>query len=137
VIQIVVLPMRWVVVGRVAREGQDVVIRDASVIRRWGTRGKGLGGLAYGPLPARNDGQPTVLDPVPTVRVHMLDGTTPSLTRCAWAACRIASGAAEVTPPGAGHLDRLAIGACAAADAAGEPAVREAIRRELVAWALA
>ena len=63
--QIVVLQRGWVVAGMVVREGQDLVITGAKVIRRWGTS-KGLGELAGGPLAG------TTLDDAGTVRAHVL-----------------------------------------------------------------
>jgi hypothetical protein len=62
----VVLQRGWVVVGRVERIGAETVVRDAHVIRRWGTS-KGLGQLALeGPQSA------TILDAAGTVRAHEL-----------------------------------------------------------------
>lgn len=64
--RIVVLHRGHVVVGRYSRDGSEVVIRDASVIRRWGTT-RGLGEIAAnGPTPN------TVLDPCGVVRAHEL-----------------------------------------------------------------
>lgn len=65
-IRIVVLHRGHVVVGRYERIGDEVVVRDASVIRVWGTT-RGLGEIAAGGPTAR-----TVLDPCGTVRVHAL-----------------------------------------------------------------
>ncbi len=61
--RIVVLQRGWVVVGDygVDPDNDEVVISDASVIRRWGTS-KGLGELRDGPLPE------TVLDPAGEIR---------------------------------------------------------------------
>jgi len=64
-VRIVVLQRGWVVVGRVSKDGQELVIENASVIRRWGTA-KGLGQLAAGPQ------KDTVLDKAGTVRAHEL-----------------------------------------------------------------
>lgn len=64
-VRIVILQRGWVVVGRWHRDGDDVTITGASVIRRWGTT-KGLGELVDGPL------SDTVLDPAGTVRCHVL-----------------------------------------------------------------
>lgn len=64
--QIVVLQRGWVVIGEVSRDGEDVTISEASVIRRWGTT-RGLGELAL-EGPKAN----TVLDPAGTVRGHAL-----------------------------------------------------------------
>ena len=63
-IRIVVLQRGWVVVGRMSHE-HEIVLRDAAVIRRWGTT-KGLGSLRGGP--AEN----TELDYAGTVRAHEL-----------------------------------------------------------------
>jgi hypothetical protein len=64
--QIVIAERGWVYVGRISRDGDQVVIRDAQNVRRWGTT-KGLGELAMnGPLAE------TQLDPYGTVRIHVL-----------------------------------------------------------------
>jgi len=63
--RIVVLHRGWVVVGDYRKEGAEIIVENASVIRRWGTS-KGLGELRNGPL---ND---TILDPCGTVRAHEL-----------------------------------------------------------------
>lgn len=64
--QIILAERGWVYVGRVSREGDQVVIRDCQNIRRWGTT-RGLGELAAaGP---RNQ---TQLDHYGTVRIHVL-----------------------------------------------------------------
>ena len=56
-IRIVVLQRGWIMVGRFEREGTICKLRNASVIRSWGTT-KGLGELAKdGPTPS------TKLDP--------------------------------------------------------------------------
>lgn len=65
-IQIVIAQRGWVFVGNVSRDGDDVTIRAAKCIRRWGTT-KGLGELANNG-PQSN----TVLDEVGTVRLHAL-----------------------------------------------------------------
>lgn len=63
---IVILQRGWVVVGDVTQTGSAVEIKNASVIRKWGTT-KGLGELALsGPLAE------TKLDPCGTVRAHEL-----------------------------------------------------------------
>ena len=64
--RIVILQRGWVVVGRVATVDGEVVISDASVIRRWGTT-RGLGEIAAG-----GPTDETVLDPCGVVRVHPL-----------------------------------------------------------------
>lgn len=64
-VRILVLQRGWVVVGSYSEDGDECVLRDASVIRRWGTT-KGLGELANGPL------KDTVLDPAGIVRAHKL-----------------------------------------------------------------
>lgn len=63
--QIVVLQRGWVVIGDVSKDGDEIVVENASVIRRWGTT-KGLGQLANGPTST------TVLDKAGTVRAHEL-----------------------------------------------------------------
>lgn len=64
--KIVVLHRGWVVVGDFKKDGNEIVVENASVIRRWGTT-KGLGELAEsGPL------ESTVLDSCPPVRAHEL-----------------------------------------------------------------
>jgi hypothetical protein len=47
-VRIVVLQRGWIVVGRWAQDGDEVVVRDASVVRFWGTT-RGLGELFDGP----------------------------------------------------------------------------------------
>lgn len=64
-IKILVLQRGWVAVGEFSQEGSQVVLQNASVIRRWGTS-KGLGELVGGPT------NETVLDPCGTIRVHEL-----------------------------------------------------------------
>lgn len=66
--EILVLQRGWVIVGDVTRtEGSDeVVVENASVIRRWGTI-KGLGELAQG-----GPTESTKLDAAGTVKVHKL-----------------------------------------------------------------
>lgn len=64
-VRILVLQRGWVVVGNYSQDGDECVLTDASVIRRWGTT-RGLGELVRGPL------KDTVLDPAGTVRAHKL-----------------------------------------------------------------
>ena len=62
--KIVVLHRGWVVVGDVRKEENQIIVDNASVIRRWGTS-KGLGQLALEGV------QPnTTLDSCGTVRAH-------------------------------------------------------------------
>ena len=61
-VKIAIVDRGFVYVGRVAVEGDFVVIRNAKNIRVWGTT-RGLGELVNGPLPG------TKLDAVGTVRV--------------------------------------------------------------------
>lgn len=63
--RIVVLQRGWVVVGRYSEGGDEIVVTDAKVIRRWGTT-TGLGQLCSGPL------ADTVTDPAGTVRAHRM-----------------------------------------------------------------
>lgn len=65
-IRIVILHRGHVVVGRYERDGDEVTIRNASVIRVWGTT-KGLGEIA-----AAGPTSKTVLDPCGVVRCHAL-----------------------------------------------------------------
>jgi hypothetical protein len=65
-IRIVVLHRGHVVVGRYSRDGEYIVIDDASVVRIWGTT-RGLGEIAAG-----GPTEKTVLDACPQVRVHHL-----------------------------------------------------------------
>ena len=65
-IRIVVLHRGHVVVGRYERSGDDVIVRNASVVRAWGTT-KGLGEIASGGPTSK-----TVLDPCGVVRCHVL-----------------------------------------------------------------
>lgn len=55
-IKILILQRGWVMVGRLSRLGNDCTLRDASVIRTWGTS-RGLGEISEGG-PTEN----TVLD---------------------------------------------------------------------------
>ena len=65
-IRIVVLQRGWILVGRYQLLGDKVFIRDASVIRNWGTT-KGLGELASnGPT------DKTILDKCQTCECHEL-----------------------------------------------------------------
>lgn len=66
-IKILVLQRGWVVVGRYEKQGQEVALTNASVVRRWGTS-NGLGEIAKnGPL------EDTKLDACNgTVRAHEL-----------------------------------------------------------------
>ena len=67
--QIIIAERGFVFVGRVSRESDTLVIRDAALVRRYSINTlDGLGGLAErGPV-KDND----VLDPQPTTRVHVL-----------------------------------------------------------------
>lgn len=64
-IRIVVVQRGWVHVGYLSREGDEMVIRKAKTIRRWGTT-SGLGELSNGPT------KDTVLDIGGTIRLHPL-----------------------------------------------------------------
>lgn len=63
--QIVVAQRGWVFVGCVSTEGDDLVIRNAKNIRRWGTT-RGLGELRNGPL------SETKVDEYGTVQLPLL-----------------------------------------------------------------
>ena len=65
--QIVIAQRGWVFVGLVQKSGVNFVIKEASVIRNWGTT-KGLGELAEnGPIKDK-----TILDTCPDVTIHEL-----------------------------------------------------------------
>lgn len=62
--KIVVLQRGWVVVGEYSKDGHEIVVSNASVIRRWGTT-RGLGEISEnGPTSL------TILDKCGTVRAH-------------------------------------------------------------------
>ncbi len=62
--KICVLDRGWVLVGRLEKDGDEYLLLDAHVIRRWGTS-DGLGELAMkGPLPE------TRLEKTPLVRFN-------------------------------------------------------------------
>ncbi len=62
--KICVLDRGWVLVGDLEKEGEEYILTQGNVIRRWGTS-KGIGQLASeGPL------KDTILDPLPLVRFH-------------------------------------------------------------------
>lgn len=64
--QIIVAQRGWVLVGMTRRDGDHLVIRDARVIRTWGTE-RGLAQIAVeGPTKA------TKLDDPCTARIHVL-----------------------------------------------------------------
>jgi hypothetical protein len=65
--QIIIAQRGWVFVGDVKLEGEEIIITNASCVRKWGTPGKGIGFLAAeGPQPT------TVLDACGTVTIHKL-----------------------------------------------------------------
>lgn len=63
--RIVVLQRGWVVVGNYSRQGDEILVEGASVIRQWGAT-KGLGEIAAGGPTSK-----TVLDPCGLVRAHV------------------------------------------------------------------
>ncbi len=68
-IRICVLQRGWVVVGRFSQQGSECKLKDANVIRTWGTS-KGLGEIAEnGPVKDK-----TILDACPDVIFHELVG---------------------------------------------------------------
>jgi len=73
-IKIVILQRGWVMVGRLSRVGTDCTLRDASVLRVWGTT-RGLGEIALdGPTSS------TKLDKAGTVQFDYL--TTVATISC-------------------------------------------------------
>jgi hypothetical protein len=64
--EIVILQRGWILVGDVAKVGDELVIFDSKVIRRWGTT-EGLGQLAIAGATAE-----TTLDNTGTVTTHQL-----------------------------------------------------------------
>jgi len=64
--QIIIAQRGWVFVGDVSITADQLVIKNASNIRRWGTT-RGLGEIA-----ANGPTKSTVLDAVGTVRIHAL-----------------------------------------------------------------
>ncbi len=63
---IVVLQRGWVVVGELYKQGHDCILKNASVIRNWGTT-KGLGEIAEN---GKTD--KTILDPSPEISFNEL-----------------------------------------------------------------
>jgi hypothetical protein len=62
--KICVLDRGWVLVGQLEKDGEEYLLINGSVVRRWGTTA-GIGELAMkGPL----DG--TILDPLPLTKFH-------------------------------------------------------------------
>jgi len=64
-VKIVILQRGWVAVGRYEQDGESCKLRDASIIRVWGTT-KGIGELVTGPT------SKTLLDKAGTVSFHAL-----------------------------------------------------------------
>lgn len=64
-VRIVVLQRGWVAIGHYHRQGEEIRLTNASIVRRWGTS-KGLGELRDGPTAS------TQLDPIGTLRAHEL-----------------------------------------------------------------
>lgn len=63
--QIIIAQRGWVFVGDTRKEGDEIIIENASCIRKWGTPGKGIGHLAAeGPQPN------TLLDYCGKVTIH-------------------------------------------------------------------
>lgn len=64
--KIVIAQRGWVFVGDVTKNGSELTLTNAAVVRRWGTT-NGLGELASsGPL------ENTKLDPSPDITIHEL-----------------------------------------------------------------
>ena len=64
-VRIVILQRGWVAVGRFEQDGSDCQLKDASIIRVWGTT-RGLGEIISGPTSS------TKLDSCGTLRFHEL-----------------------------------------------------------------
>jgi len=73
-IKIVILQRGWVVIGHYSEDGDECVLENASVIRRWGTS-EGLGELAL-----KGKQSETVLDKTGIVRFNKL--TSVALIDC-------------------------------------------------------
>lgn len=65
-IKIAILQRGWNVIGRYSEDGENIILTDAYVIRRWGTT-EGLGQLAL-----KGKQTDTVLDKCGTVRFNKL-----------------------------------------------------------------
>lgn len=65
-VKILVLQRGWVAVGHYRKDGQEHVLDDAAIVRRWGTS-RGLGEIATGGPTAS-----TTLDKAGTIRAHEL-----------------------------------------------------------------
>ena len=65
-IKIAILQRGWIVIGEYSEEGNECVLDNASVIRRWGTT-EGLGELAH-----KGKQSETVLDKTGVVRFNKL-----------------------------------------------------------------
>lgn len=64
--EIVILQRGWIMVGNVTKKGNDIVMTDTLLIRRWGTT-QGIGQLALtGPT------KETIVCPCGVVKVHEL-----------------------------------------------------------------
>lgn len=72
--RIVILQRGWVMVGDLSIAGEECLLKDASVIRNWGTK-KGLGEIALGGPTTQ-----TVLEPCGEVTFHRL--TTIAEIKC-------------------------------------------------------
>ena len=73
-VRIVILQRGWVMVGNYSKDGEQCFLRNASVLRWWGTT-RGLGEIAVGGPTAK-----TKLDPCGEVEFHVL--TTIAIMRC-------------------------------------------------------
>lgn len=76
--RIITAPFGWVLVGYWEQDGDEVILRKAKNIRRWGTT-QGLGELVNGPL------KDTMLDLYGTWRGHRLQVTSLDVNPEKWA----------------------------------------------------
>ena len=71
---IVILQRGWVVVGDLFKNGEEYVLRNGAVVRRWGTT-NGLGELA-----SEGKRSETKLEPIPETKFHEL--TVIAMIKC-------------------------------------------------------
>ncbi len=67
--KICVLEQGWVLVGDLEKEGEEYILTQGNVIRKWGTS-KGLGQIGLGQIALNGPLKDTILDPLALVRFH-------------------------------------------------------------------